>query len=129
MSDVTHYSRARKWLDDPGTKIPDEVRADLNAALAISTAQRETEKTTGRLVERVADIRTTIERASDATRPHLVPVDATFHVSPAHVASVEAEPAGGSRVHLVSGFAIATAAPLQVVISRLYGGSDPEVDE
>ena len=41
MADVSHYIRARKWLDDPSTELPALDRAFVNAELATSTAMRE----------------------------------------------------------------------------------------
>jgi hypothetical protein len=42
MADVTLYVRARMWLDDPKTKVPELDRHNLNALLAVSQAERET---------------------------------------------------------------------------------------
>jgi hypothetical protein len=67
MSDVTHFVRARKWLDDPETVIPDDLRAELNAALAVSVAQRETAaeiRQMGRqLTDAIADAITSVTAA------------------------------------------------------------------
>lgn len=65
MADVTHYVRARKWLDDPETRIPDDVRAEIDALLAISTAERETAVELRRVGPMLRDA---IEEASQQTR-------------------------------------------------------------
>lgn len=89
MSDVTHYARARKWLDDPATVIPDDVRATLDAALAVSTAQRETEKAIGRLTARVDVLTTTLEGVGRTLAPRPLVQIGDIAINPAAVTMIE----------------------------------------
>lgn len=125
MSDITHYARARKWLDDPATTIPDDVRGQINASLAISTAQRETEKTISRFADRLADrisqlsIETTRALAS-LVRDRYTEVDNGLFVNAAHVTVIE--PAdGGSIIHTAGDAKVDVSARPSKVAAALAG--------
>lgn len=92
MADVTHYVRARTWIDDPGNVIPDDVKAQINASLAVSTAQREVEKALSRLAERLAQLAAELSRSLRALvhRDCYVEIAEGIFVNPRRVAMIEA---------------------------------------